>query len=291
MKQAILITAYKNIKQLDNLILFFDERFEIYIHIDKKSNISDLDLKSLNKYKNIKFISRKFSINWGGVNHLKAIILLSSIALKDGNDYFHLITGQDYPIRKLSEFEDFFLKNRGNNFIEFNELPYKYWAGNGGLERINLYNFYDIFNAKQKIQMGIIGVFLKLQKMLNFNRNVSGKINKKLYGGGTYWSLSKEAIELVLNQNEQKDLLKNFRHSFCAEEIFFQTILLNSHLKDTVINDDLRFINWAEKHGNVPAILDNEDFDAVISSNDFFVRKIEMGISDELIKNVKLHNH
>lgn len=37
MKQAILITAYKNYHHLEEIIAFFDDDFEIYIHIDRKS--------------------------------------------------------------------------------------------------------------------------------------------------------------------------------------------------------------------------------------------------------------
>lgn len=41
MRHAILITAYTDFIQLINLVKMFDYRFDIYIHIDKKANISD----------------------------------------------------------------------------------------------------------------------------------------------------------------------------------------------------------------------------------------------------------
>ena len=36
MKQAILVTAYKNLQSLERLVLCFDNEFDFYIHIDKK---------------------------------------------------------------------------------------------------------------------------------------------------------------------------------------------------------------------------------------------------------------
>ena len=97
MKQAILITAYKNYNHLEEIINFFDENFELYIHIDKKSKISETELINLNKYENVKLVSQKFNVNWGGLNHLKCILYLCEQALKNPNIYYlHLISGSDY---------------------------------------------------------------------------------------------------------------------------------------------------------------------------------------------------
>ena len=38
MKQAILIIGYKSIDNIMRIIDYFDDNFQFYIHIDKKSN-------------------------------------------------------------------------------------------------------------------------------------------------------------------------------------------------------------------------------------------------------------
>ena len=63
--QAILITAYKNIEHLEEIVRFFGEGFNIYIHIDKKSKITTESIDGLLKNKNIAYISRQYKINWG----------------------------------------------------------------------------------------------------------------------------------------------------------------------------------------------------------------------------------
>ncbi|MDN5627487.1 MAG: hypothetical protein L0G16_05910, partial [Weeksellaceae bacterium] len=75
-KQAILITAYKDLYSLRQLITLFGNNFNFYIHIDKKSKI-DTDI--LKQFDNV-FVSKKYEVNWGGFNHLKAILFLSKIA-------------------------------------------------------------------------------------------------------------------------------------------------------------------------------------------------------------------
>src|ERR1700761_7376347 len=99
MKQAILITAYKNIHHLNEIINCFDSDFSFYIHIDKKSNLSTDEENELEKIKKTAFVSRSYKTNWGGMNHLNSILLLLKEALKNKDTtYFHLISGHDFPL-------------------------------------------------------------------------------------------------------------------------------------------------------------------------------------------------
>ena len=83
MKQAILITAYKNFNHLIDLIDFFDDDFEIFIHIDKKSILKKTTIDNIKSKKNVVFISSKYAVNWGGLYHLKCYLLLAEQALKN----------------------------------------------------------------------------------------------------------------------------------------------------------------------------------------------------------------
>ena len=83
LKQAILITAYKDFLQLARLTSEFDGRFNIYIHVDKKSRITSNERQILAKNKQIKYFSQDYKVNWGGFNHMRAYLGLISIALKN----------------------------------------------------------------------------------------------------------------------------------------------------------------------------------------------------------------
>lgn len=75
MKQAILITAYKDKKQLENLINFFASRFLVLIHIDKRSKLS------IPEQTNVKVI-KKYKIRWGGVRTLISNFRIIKISIK-----------------------------------------------------------------------------------------------------------------------------------------------------------------------------------------------------------------
>ena len=43
------------------------------------------------------------------------------------------------------------------------------------------------------------------------------------------------------------DYVRFFEHVFVPDELFFQTIIMNSPLRDTVENDDLRYLDWSRE--------------------------------------------
>ncbi|WP_316820453.1 beta-1,6-N-acetylglucosaminyltransferase [Pedobacter gandavensis] len=263
--QAILITAYKNINQLKQLINFFPERYIIYIHIDLKSDIKLTDFN----FKNV-HVFKKYVVNWGGFNHLKAIVFLAEQALKSEHDYYHLISGQDFPAKTIQYFDQLDLTL---NYIDYFPLPYKNWSGNGGIDRLDKFNPYDVYDAKTEK-----GGY----KINNFN-NTKARIREKyydqfpikLYGGSTWWSLNKEAISYVNNFiADHPSFYKRFRFSFASEEIFYQTILANSPLKKSLINNNLRYIDWENPSRGFPAYLDKTDYGKILFSPSLFARKL-----------------
>lgn len=270
MKQAILITAYKNVSSLIDIVDFFDDSFNFYIHFDRKVNV---DLSALSQFNNV-FVSRGYSVNWGGVNHLKAILSLADIALKDPeNSFFHLITAEDFPVKSIKDFKSL---DQNKNYLEFFELPTPFWSDNGGMDRLDYYNFFDILDAKKKMQHIIIGKFVLIQKKIQLKRSYPEDfLNLKLYGGSTYWSLNRNALDYIIQFDANKRILKRFDYTFCAEEIYIQTVLLNSPYIDSIVNDNLRFIDWQSGRRSYPAFLDETDFDSLISSNKLFARKID----------------
>jgi len=285
--QAILITAYKNIGHLNKLVDFFDGDFSIYIHIDKKSAISRDDINLLKNKKNVRLISQKYKINWGGINHLKAILLLAEEALKNKeNTLFHLVTGHDYSIKPLSEFEKFAEGNSGKDFMEYHELPYSAWP-EGGMDRLSRYNLYDLVDGRKGFGKRFIEGFSKLQKIIGFKRKFYPGFPKQ-FGGSTYWTLRRESLEYVFKyMDENPKFLPRFKYSFCAEEIFFQTILLNSPLKENIIQGNKRFIVWEVRNGNFPANLDETDYNNITKSEALFARKFEYPVSVGLLNKIE----
>jgi hypothetical protein len=159
--------------------------------------------------------------------------------------------------------------------LSYFELPAKCWENeNGGMDRIEYYQPYEIFDYKKNIGKIIIKIFVKIQMMFKIKRKIQFDISGKLYGGSTYWSLTRDSLQYVINfTDNNKKLEKSMGFTFCLEEIYFQTILMNSEYSNNIINDNLRYIDWDSGRGGYPAFLDYTDYDKIKSSNKIFARK------------------
>lgn len=288
MRQAILITAYKNFDHLKEIIDFFDHNFRVYIHIDKKANFSKKQLLDLKMNPIVSLVSQHYKVNWGGLNHLRAILHLSEEALRDqSNLYFHLISGHDYPIKSLEDFVIFSSDQKDSDFLEYFSVPKEGWADNNGMDRLEYFNFYDYLNAKNLKQNGWIRRIVRFQKWIGYKRRLSSNM-PQLYAGSTWWSLSRPSLAYVVNYSKQnKTFLKRFKYTLCAEEFFFQTVLLNSLYSKQLKNDNLRHIDWVARNGNNPAVLDETDLAALKKSNAFFARKFDFPKSATLLEMIK----
>jgi hypothetical protein len=278
MKHALLITAYKDFEQLDHLLKQFDENFNIYIHIDKKSKMENDVFEQILKNPRVEFLEKRYTVNWGGLNHLKSYLSLSQEALKNlENGYFHLITGQDFPLKNSHYFNNLLFNSDSEeiSYINFAEMPaMKLWNIDGGMGRLKYYNFYDVFNARSSFGKKALGYLRKLQEKLNFNRAI--KIEGQLYGGSTYWSLPRNTLQFVLDYTAQNPrFFRRFKYTFCAEEMYFQTIIMNSTYSKNVINDNLRFIDWNNGKDGGPSFLEPKDYERVVSTDKLFARKID----------------
>jgi len=260
---------------LKRLVEWFDDDFEIFIHIDKKCREDISRIKGDNIH-----IFQRYAIEWGDYKHLKAIILLMQEAYRNPQlEYFHLITGSDWPIPTLADFKAFCEQHREENFVEHFPLPHKDWGAEGGLNRIRYWwirpNLHRTNGAWANRKL------IALQRKCGINRPFN-YFDGKVYGGSTYWSVSREAVGIALNYiSHNPRYLKRFRMTSIGEEICLQTIWCNSNLQLT--NCYLRYINWGDDGAN-PQILTERDYDEIKSSDALFARKVKSNDSDQLIE-------
>ena len=99
-KHAYLIIAHTNFEQLQKLVnILDDERNDIYIHIDKKSQ--DFETSIIKAcHSQVTFVKRT-SVNWGGFSQINCELLLLKKAISSSSGYsrYHLISGMDLPIK------------------------------------------------------------------------------------------------------------------------------------------------------------------------------------------------
>ena len=79
--------------------------------------------------------------------------------------------------------------------------------------------------------------------------------------------------------------------SFIADESFFQTVLMNSSGHGTVMNDDLRMIDWVPD-GDIklrPRNYGMDDLQQLERSRDLFARKFDAEEDDAVLTSLERH--
>ena len=274
---AILITAYKDKESLHRLVDRLKSDFLVYIHLDRKCNIEPKEFRSENV-----FAVKKYKVNWASYKHLEAIIYLLTEAFKQRNiKYFHIISGQDFPAVSNLEIYSFFEKHDTKSFFDYvNVWEMEGTAKNGMQSRYRLRWFTDLFSYPKTFDFQsklIIGFIERIQNKYNLKRTKIGDFSEReIYKGLIYASLHIQAVECILNYiSKNKVFLRSLKTCFIPEEFFIQTILMNSQLKETFVNDNLRYMNWEYRNGISPCILDERDYESILESNALFVRKID----------------
>lgn len=275
MRIAYILSAYKYPEQLARLLgRLRSDAANIFIHVDKKtaSDVYDQMVNGTKHLSNVYFL-RRHRCDWGGFGHVQATLegINEIFQRKISFDYAILLTGQDYPIKSEAQIKESLLHNEGKSFMEHFPMPSDDWE-HGGMGRVERWHI-RIFNRHF--------VFPK-----NDNRWIKRKFPKgfRPYGGSSYWCLSRACIEYIY-QFIQKNpsFVRFFNYVDVPDEIFFQTILMNSPLAGEIVNDDLRYIEWKDPDSGSPSILEMCDFEKMVSSSKFFARKFDMRVDAQVL--------
>ncbi|MEE6133334.1 beta-1,6-N-acetylglucosaminyltransferase [Priestia sp. GS2] len=284
-----LILAHNNFQQIKNLIYKLDsENNSFIIHFDLNGNDYDyenLELVFRNK-KNV-FFSKRNRCYWGDISLVDASIdcLKTAYHNQVNFDYAVLISGQHYPIKTNKEIEKYLKTANNKSFMSYFSIPGKQWENeNGGKDRIIYYHFNKHPRKRLATKRVIYKGCARILKGLSVKRKLPFDI-EDFYGGSQWWCLTNECCTYVLNFIKEKpEIYKYFKYVLIPDEIFFQTILLNSKFKDEIINDNLTYINWGKTPTPSPLILNESDYYRIKKSNSLWARKLDMDTSEKLIK-------
>ena len=273
MKYGIIMTVHNNPKQLRRLCeTLINSNAYFFIHVDKKSNFSLFE-NELNDIPRLKLISTN-KVYWADISQVDATIDLIKEALEANMDYIFFISGQDYLIKNDNNLLKYVDVNK--NYMEYFKLPNYAWGKDG---RCNRYKYYhNIINCHKSFKFNprntyynfINRVFLKIQRIFKINRKfINGYVP---YSGANWFNINSKCAKYILNN--YKKIYKYFKFVQFPDEMFIQTLVLNSNLKNSVENDTLRYIDW-HTGPEQPRILTSEDYEKIIQSNAIFCRKLD----------------
>jgi hypothetical protein len=280
MKVGILILAHSDLDQLKRLVDILKRDFTIFIHLDKRWKISpDVFMGEENVY-----VIKKHKVYWGSYNQILATLDLLKMVDEQHCDYCMLISGKDLPIRPNREIIAEIEKDPQINYLVCHLLPSADWLLNGGLDRMQLYweNFKNQYSAS--LCNRFCGLCRRIQKLLHLRRKLLPGIS--YYGGRNWLNLSGETVSYVVQYiEEHPEFLRSFRYTRTADEVWLQTVVMNSPYKEKTISDSKRYVDW-RRGPEFPRTLRLDNYEEIVQSDAFFARKFDPNTDNEIIEKV-----
>ena len=280
-KHAYLIIACGQPAHLQRLIEALDDvRNDIFVHIDKKS---DFDFQGLRaNYSTLYILPEPLDARWGDVSLVEAeLLLIEEMLTHEVYQYCHFLSDSDFPIKSQDYIHMQCDTYHGKEFIGYAS------AENVKEEISNKVQYYYLFPKDFKnatiLQRGVRFLFLRLQHILQIKRNRNIAFKK-----GCQWcSITYALAEYLFSQ--RKEIVRMFKHTYCSDEIFIQTMCWNSVFRGHIyrIDDEFggcfRYIKW--KENRIDSIRE-EDVDKMIASDCWFARKFSQD-QEELLDSIK----
>ena len=288
MRHAILITTHDNVEISKNLLSLYDDKnIDFYFLIDKKAkSYNEEVLKDICKKSNVYFVP-KINIYWGSFSQIQAEYILLENAVKKSYDYYHLISGCDIPLYTKNEFFDFFEQNKGKEFVEYS--PKEIAEKNKVQDRVKYYYAFmesvrEKSAIKRKPKTFLREFFLKLQRLLKIDRTKG----KEFQYGSNWFDITDDFAQYVLKNKPW--VIKHFKKTCCADELFLQTLLFNSPFysnnyyclneKNRILQRN-RYTDWTRGQ---PYTFKKEDYNEIINIKEsLFIRKFNYKNDAEVV--------
>ena len=271
MKLAHLILAHNHPGQLLRLVRRIShESADIYIHLDLKADFSEYG--QIENLTNVYFIKKRVNVMWCEYSTIQATINGMEEILGTGKEYSHinLLSGNDYPLQNAEQIQGFLFANTDKSFMWFDKI-FNDWSH--GQVRMNQYYFGD-YGFPGRYQLSAL-----VNKLLP-----ARKLPAKMvaYGRSQWLTITPECAAYTLNYvKANPEVERFFRMTWAVDEVFFQTILCNSSLKDKLVNNNLRYIRLNPEYR--PVTYTMADAEALTSSGKFYARKFDASVDAQIL--------
>ena len=296
MTLAYLISAHTDAPQLKRLVDALHKDAQFFVHVDKKSDLSAFT--SLLQRENVHFVENRIDVVWGTIRQVEDQMSLIKAVLEYPLEFDRIffLSGLDYPLWSNEHITSWLEAHPGQEFMagycmDTNDLP---------PDQRLLYQvprpFFHLNILSRRWNERLRVLCRKVKKWTGERKPLSFMVDEErwqLYKGADWWCVSQGLLTHIYNVYTNKpEVRRYFADSFAPSETLPQTIAFNSS-------------QWASKcilhEGKYPGltrltplhcivydpvikVMDETDYDMLMTSGKMFARKIISGKSDKLIQ-------
>lgn len=297
-RHAYLVMTHRPVDELGPLLrLIDDERNDVYLHLDKRVGKIDVDrLRQMVTRSRVHLVPRR-AVVWAHASQVDAELRLFRAAAtnpRHAYSHYHLISGQDLPLRTADEIHAYFGSQPDVNLVGFAHDPRgdvppeirlrvdRYWL----FQRLVARNRSSWLGRAQRL---VVGVQHRFGVARTAGRAFRGM---HLVKGANWVSLTDAAVQEILRNEGWVHKIARF--SLAADEIYKQTILWNSALRSSLswsrmpehASGNGRLVDWTRGR---PYTWRSGDIEALAASTELFARKFDPQVDAQIIEMVEAH--
>lgn len=269
---AHLVMVHNNPDQFTRLVCAANHPENLFVlHVDVKSApaVHQAAAALAARFENVSILPPR-DVRWASWSVIETT-LAAIKQLLDANKtwrHFSNLSGQDFPLRPQEAILSRLKAAPESNYIEYFD-PLIEWID--GADRIRYV----------RLELPGMKAGLNLPK-LRWDRWQRYLGKTRFYGGSSYFTLSRAFCEHMLASPNMPAFRKFFRHTFATDEMFIQSFIMDSPFRDTLVNNDMRLIDFSEGTPR-PRTWTCEHSQILLDSDDFYARKFDPAVDDEII--------
>lgn len=219
------------------------------------------------------FARRRFRSRWASFALVDATLAAVEQALEETLfSHVCLLSGDSYPLVPITTLQAFFELAGERSFMFHadgsqrqrpDRTANEIWYWDGDLRRVT-YRHYQLGDRQLHLP----------NRLLPSVPRLAPPADMQLLQGSQWWTLSRRAAREVIEAFVRRpELRRYFRRVQAPDEWAFQMVLGNSKLRQTIVNEDLFFINWQQWHA---ATLTPADISRISKAPKLFARKLDL---------------
>ena len=313
---AILVMCHKDFDQVKRLInRCISNETRIIVHIDKKSNITNGEIEEMASSHGVYLTDERLN----GFLDDRSLVDITMLMIDKAHkiekqenihfQYYCLLSGQDYLTKHIDDINDRLSQAYPKPIIDCSAYQKNLWiynkfTRNPFTQSINKWIRFK-FKKHNIIWMGFKGVEIFIRKLCQSLSITDYHYFKRkridLFGGSAWWILPDIAIDYISKEyNAGKRHWKRLLSSVTPEEVFFQTLVMQSPLANLVdVNPKgtttqncktwAYFFDEDKPPINHPYIFTVKEFDKLVNKDCWFARKFDMSVDSEIFDLLDKH--
>ncbi|WP_435952991.1 beta-1,6-N-acetylglucosaminyltransferase [Dryocola sp. BD626] len=260
---AVLIQTHNNASYI-SLLAKLNPDVSFYVHVDLKCDDIFHEIKKTS-CENIFLLEDRVSVYWGGYSQIVATLKLLHMALiKSNASYYHLMSGECFPLIPFSQMEKIWGCTPTVNFIESHKRPDNEWRMRTWLPFVDT-----------KHMRTFPGRVIK--KTLRFISNIvkTSNITDDIFYGSQWFSINRELCQKIVHVYQNQDFFNKFSSVTCSDEHAIQMLVRKFDNAD-IADNNKRYI-FFEDGASSPNYLDEDKINMLrrdFNSEYWFVRKV-----------------